>query len=308
MTYDVAIVGGGPAGLTAAIYAARFRLKAVVLAREPGGLLVNTHLIENWPGEKSLSGAELMEKIQSHAEALGAEIRLAEVDGISKKAGKGAGSGTFVLKTDGGEIESRSVLLATGTVHRKLRVPGEEEFHGKGVSYCAVCDAAFFRDKTVCVVGGSDSAAKEALLLAGFAKKVYIIYRKEKIRAEPINAERVAKERKIEIISGTNVVQVKGSRFVESVVLDKPFKGSKELKLEGVFVDIGYEPQSGLAKKLGAKLTPGGEIIAGPDGATSVPGVYAAGDVTSSGFRQAVTAAAQGASACNSIYNFILGK
>ncbi len=312
-TYDVAIIGGGPAGLAAAIYAARFRLKAVVLAREPGGLLVNTHVIENWPGEKSLSGAELMGRMQDHAESLGAEIRMAEVADISMKpAGKAAGSssrgGAFVLKTDDGEIEAASVLFATGTRHRKLGVPGEEEFHGRGVSYCAVCDAAFFRDKTVCVVGGSDSAAKEALLLAGFANKVYLIYRKERIRAEPINAERVAKEKKIEIIYNTNVTRVKGSRFVESVLLDKPYKGSEELKLDGVFVDIGYEPQSGLAKKLGVKLTPGGEIMAGPGGATSVPGVYAAGDVTSSGFRQAITAAAEGAAACNSIYNFITGK
>ncbi len=302
MVYDLVIIGGGPAGLSAAIYAARFRMDFLVLAREPGGTVVNTHLIENWPGEKSLSGAALMEKLQSHAESLGAKITQAEVSKVSKKGGH------FLVSTDAGDFESKSLIFATGTRHRKLGAPGEEEFHGRGVSYCAVCDCAFFRDKVVAVVGGSDSAAKEALLLTEYAKKVYIIYRKDKIRAEPINAERVEKNKKIEVITNTNVVKINGGKFVTGVELDVPYKGSKDLPLDGVFIDIGYDAESGIAAALGAKLDKRGEIIVGCDCGTSVPGVYAAGDVTSESFKQAITAAAQGAIAANAAYRFVGGK
>jgi thioredoxin reductase (NADPH) len=203
-------------------------------------------------------------------------------------------------------IEARTVLLATGSKHRKLAVPGEEEFHGKGVSYCATCDAAFFRDKTVAVVGGSDSAAKEALLLSEHAKKVYIIYRREKIRAEPINAERVGNNKKIEVINNTNIVEIKGRQFVESVFLDAPYGGSKELKVDGVFIEIGYLPQNELAKGLGVKLDEKGEIIINRDSETNIPGVYAAGDVTANSFKQAVTAAAQGVIAAKSAYTYVM--
>jgi thioredoxin reductase (NADPH) len=298
MAYDLAIIGGGPAGMSAAVYAARFRLKTLLLAREFGGVLANAPLIENWPGEKSLSGAELMAKLQSHVESLGVDIKQASVDNISKKAG------LFLIKSDEGEHESKSILLATGTKHRKLAVPGEEKFYGRGVSYCAVCDGAFFRDKAVAVIGGSDSAAKEALFLSENAAKVYIIYRKEKIRAEPINAERVEKNEKIEIITNTNVLEIKGDKFVTHAVLDKAYKGSKELPIDGVFVEIGYDPQSDLAKALGAKLDKG-EIIIGSGSETSVPGVFAAGDVTSNSFKQAITAAAQGVVAAKSVYDYI---
>ena len=301
MIYDLAIVGGGPAGLSAAIYAARYKMKFIVLAREPGGTVTKTPRMENWPGDKSVNGAELMERMQKHAEAFGAEVRQTDVTKIKKK------DKTFLLSTDSGEVEAKTVLLATGTRHRKLGVPGEEEFHGRGVSYCAVCDCAFFRDKTVAVVGGSDSAAIEALLLAEYAKKVYIIYRKDKIRAEPITAERVAKSPKIKVITDTNVLRISGDKFVKSVALDKKHNGSAELGLDGVFVDIGYDPESGLAAQLGAKLDDAGAILADREGRTSVPGVYAAGDVTSGSFKQAITAAAQGVTAVNCAYDY-LGK
>ena len=300
--YDFVIVGGGPAAMSAAVYAARFKMKTIVLAREIGGTIVNTHLIENWPGEKSLSGMELMQKLQEHVESLDVEIKQAEVKEI-KQSGK-----NFLLETDEGKYEGKTILLATGTKHRKLGVPGEEEFSGRGVSYCAVCDGAFFADKVVAVVGGSDSAAKEALFLSEHAKKVYIIYRKEKIRAEPINGDRVDANKKIEIINNTNVLEIKGDKFVESVVLDTPYKGNKDLKLDGVFIEIGYDPQNELAKGLGAKLDKGGEIISGKGSETSVPGVYSAGDVTSGSFKQAITAAAQGVIAANSAYTYTKTK
>ncbi len=301
MIYDLAIIGGGPAGLSAAIYAARFRMKFVVLAGNMGGTLVNTHLIENWPGEKSLSGAALMDKMREHAESLGALIKMASVSKISKKGD------AFAISTDSGDFEAASIILATGTKHRKLGVPGEDKFHGRGVSYCAVCDAAFFRNKTVAVIGGSDSAAKEALLLSEFAQKAYLIYRKEKIRAEPINAERVAKNKKIEVITKTNVVEIKGDKFVTKAVLDKPHNSSKELSLDGVFIDIGHDPESGIASGLGVELDKASEIIVGCGLETNVPGVFAAGDVTSGSFKQAISAAAQGAIAASSAYRFISG-
>jgi len=302
MIYDLIIVGGGPAGLSAAIYAGRFRMKTIVLAREMGGTVVNTHLIENWPGFKSLSGVELMEKIGDHVKSVGVEIRQAEVMEIKRK------DKNFLIKSDGGEFEAKTVLLATGTKHRKLNVPGEKEFYGRGVSYCAVCDAVFFKDKIVAVVGGSDSAAKEALLLSEYGKRVYIIYHREKIRAEPINAERVAANKKIEVINNTSVLEIRGDKFVQSVMLDKPYKGKRELKLDGVFIEIGYDPQSELAKGMGVELDKRGEIVMGRESQTNVPGVYAAGDVTTGSFKQAITGAAQGVVAANSAYDYLNKK
>jgi thioredoxin reductase (NADPH) len=207
----------------------------------------------------------------------------------------------FLLSSDEGDYESRTILLSTGTKHRKLGIPGEKEFAGRGVSYCAVCDGAFFKEKTVAVIGGSDSAAKEALFLTEHAKKVFIIYRKEKIRAEPINSDRVDANKKIEIINNTNILEIKGEGLVKSVILDKDYKGSKELNLDGVFIEIGYDPQSELAEQLGVKLEKG-EIIISSDSRTNVPGVYAAGDVVAGSFKQAITAAAQGVIAANSAY------
>jgi thioredoxin reductase (NADPH) len=300
--YDLVIIGGGPAGLSAAIYAARFRLKTVVIAREVGGAIANTNLVENWPGFKSLSGFELMEHIKEHVKYLGVGIKQDEVSDIVKKGKK------FLIEAKEGRYEGKTVLLATGKRHRKLGVPGEKEFYGKGVGYCAVCDAAFFKDKVVAVVGGSDSAAKEALLLGEYAKKVYIIHRSEGIRAEPITAERVDKNKKIETISNTNVVEIKGKGFVSSVVLDKPHGGSRELGLDGVFIKVGYEPQNELAKRLGVRLDDNGEIIVDCDSGTNIPGIYAAGDVTAGSFKQAITGAAQGVVAANSAYRYLGGR
>lgn len=299
--YDFVIIGGGPAGLSAAIYAARFKLKTVVIAKDVGGTIINTHLVENWPGFKSLSGFELMEHIRGHVEHLGVEVKQDEVTDIQRK-GK-----NFPIKAKEGEYGTRTVLLATGTKYRKLGVPGEEEFHGRGVSYCAVCDAAFFKDRVVAVVGGSDSAAKEALLLSEYAKRVYIIYRGAKIRSEPINAERVDNNKRIEIISNTNVVKISGDGFVSSVALDRPYKGSRDLTLDGIFIGVGYEPQNELAKGLGVELDERGEVIVDCGSATNIPGVYAAGDVTAGRFKQAIIGAAQGVVAANSAYMYLRG-
>lgn len=299
MIYDLAIIGGGPAGLSAAVYAARFMLNSIVLAAEPGGTMMKVHCMENWPGEKRSTGASIADKLLDHTRDVGAKIIQAEVKSVSRK-GK-----NFLITSDSGDFEAKSLLFATGTKHRKLGIPGEDGFYGRGVSTCAVCDCGFFRDMVVAVIGGSDSAANEALLLTENAKKVYIIYRKERIRAEPINFERVAKNPKIEVITNTNVREIRGDKRVRSVVLDRPYQGSTELKLDGVFVEIGYDPHSELAKSLGVKVNELGEIIVGSASETNVLGVFAAGDVTSGRFKQAITAAAQGVVAAYSAYNYL---
>ncbi len=295
MHHDLVIIGGGPAGMSAAIYAARFKIDTLIIAKEIGGLIVSTNLIENWPGEVRTSGRALMGKLEEHVKSLGVKISADEVLSVEK-----ANSG-FKLKTRlKNEYTCKALIIATGTHRRELNVPGEKEFYGRGVSFCATCDAQFFKNKTVGVVGGSDSAAKEALLLSEFAKKVYIIYRKENIRAEPINTEKIHLNKKIEILPNTNIVEIKGDGLINKVILDRP-KG-KELPLEGLFIDIGHVPQTSLAASIGCKLNERGEITIDRNSRTSVPYIYAAGDCTDSLQKQAITGAAQGVVAAFSAY------
>lgn len=283
--------------MSAGIYAARFKLDTLIIARNVGGLIVSAHLIENWPGEIKTSGLALMKKLEEHVKSLGVTIINDEVL-IAKKADKG-----FILKTKSGkDYKCRALLLATGTERRKLDVKGAKEYDGRGISYCAACDGPLFRNKVVGVVGGSDSAAKEALLVSEYAKKVFIIYRGEEVRAEPINAELIRKNKKIEVITKTNVVEVKGNGLMNKVLLDKPYKGSNELLLDGLFVEIGMVPETGLAKSLGCKLNDKGEIIIDREARTSEKLVYAAGDCTDSKFKQAITGAALGVIAMSSAY------
>lgn len=296
--YDFIIIGGGPAGLGAAIYASRFGLKTLVLTKERYGLLATTHLVENYPSFKSISGAELMEKIDEHAQSFGAEIKDEEVIEVKKQ------NSTFKVKTHENEYSAKAILFATGTIKRKLDAKGEEKFMGKGVSYCATCDAAFFKDKVVGVVGGSDSAAKEALMLTEYAKKVYIIYRKQEIRAEPINKKRVEENKKIEIIPNTNVVEIKGDKVMKSVIFDN----GKEFVLDGLFVEIGHMANTKLAGDIGVKLNENKEIIVNRNSETNVKGIYAAGDVINTEWKQAITAVSQGCTAAYYAYNLIKGQ
>ena len=304
--YDFAIIGAGVTGLSAAMYAARLGLKTVVLGTSSsselpiGGVITTTNVVENYPGFIRLTGQELADKIKAHAESYDlVEIKEEKVTDIKKGP-------LFSIKTETSSYTAKTILFATGTKWRTLDVKGSKEFENKGVAYCALCDAPLYKNKIVAVVGGSDSAAKDALLITEHAKHVYIIYRGEQIRPEPINLDRVNKNKKIEIISKTNVVEVKGSKFVESVLLDKPFKGSKELKLDGVFVAIGHIILSDLAKPLGVKLNEKNEIIINhKTSETSVAGIYAAGDVTDKPFKQAITGVADGCTAAFSAYEFI---
>ncbi|MEM4363705.1 MAG: FAD-dependent oxidoreductase [Candidatus Diapherotrites archaeon] len=294
---DLIIIGTGCAGMSAAIYAARFRLKTLLIGEMPGGLITTTHLVENWPGFTSISGQGLAEELKKHVEANNVPIVYDKVIEIKKKA-----DFDFELKTiSEKKYATKTILLATGTERKKLNVPGEKELANKGVSYCATCDGALFKNKVVAVIGGSDSAAKEALFLAEYASKVYIVYRGEKIRAEPINTERVTKNKKIEIITKKNVAEIVGQKKVEAI----KFKEGGELKVDGVFIEIGATPNSELAEKLGVKLEPNKEIIIDNDSRTNVKGIYAAGDVTNRHFKQAITGAAEGVIAAFSAYEDI---
>jgi len=293
--YDLIIVGAGSAGMPAAVYASRFKLKTLVIGEIVGGTILNTHVVENWPGVVSASGWDLMQTLKKHVEANNVPILNDKVIEV-KKEGK-----NFFVKTTEKEFISKTVLFASGSKRRKLEVKGEKEFENKGVSYCAVCDAAMFRDKVVAVVGGSDSAAKEALLLSEYAKKVYMIYRGDKIRAEPINSERVSKNNKIEILYKKNISEIFGDKFVKGV----NFKEGGSLELEGVFVEIGSLPNSELADSLGVKLNSKNEIIIDSESKTNINGIYAAGDVCDRHFKQAITGAAEGVIAAFSAYEFI---
>ena len=298
--FDTIIIGGGISGFSAAMYAGRLKMKTLVITKIRGGTIILTNEIANWPGIKMTDGMSLAKQVEEHALEYDVEVEDREVV-EAKKTDKG-----FTVKTnDGKEFEAKTVIMATGADERKLNIPGEKEFTGKGVHTCALCDGYFYKDKTIGGVGGSDSAAKEALLLTQWAKKVYIIYRKEKIRAEPINYERVQKaikEGKMEIINNTNVVEINGEKNVNTVVFDKEYNGKKEFSLDGLFIEIGMIPNSQLAEKLGVKLNEKKEIIINRGAETNVKGVFAAGDVVDTKFKQAITGSAEAVLAAYSAY------
>ncbi|MEK6915819.1 MAG: FAD-dependent oxidoreductase [Nanoarchaeota archaeon] len=305
--FDFIIIGAGGAGMAAAMYGARLGLKTLCLGASHGtelplgGVITTTNVVENYPGFIRLTGTEIADKIKEHAQSY-EKVTLKEerVESVKKQGNQ------FVVKTQDNIYNGKTILFATGTKWRKLDVPGSKEFENKGVAYCALCDAPLFKNKTVCVIGGSDSAAKDAMVLAEHAKKVYIIYRGDKIRPEPINYERIIKNKKIEIINNTNVVEVKGNQFVQKVILDKPYNGSKELELQGVFVAIGHIILSDLAKNLGVKTNQKGEIeINHKTSETNIEGIFAAGDVADKPFKQLITGVAEGCTAAYSAYEYV---
>ena len=296
--YDLIIIGGGPAGLTASVYASRYRLKHLVFSAEPGGQLNEIHEIENYPGFVSISGFDLAQKMIEQVRNLGADIKMESIIDIKKM------NGDFRVAASENKYTAKNILLTIGTEYRKMNIPGEEKFKGKGVSYCATCDAAFFRGKIVSVIGGANSAAMAALLLAEYASKVYLIYRKEKLRCDPAFKEKIDASDKITVIYRTNILEIKGKDFVEKVILDNPYEDKTYLDLQGVFIEIGSEPRDEIIKNLGVETDEQGFIKVNPDQSTNVPGVYAAGDVTtgSDKVRQIITAAAEGAVAAGSVY------
>jgi thioredoxin reductase (NADPH) len=301
--YDLIIIGTGFAGYTAAIYSARYNLKTLVIGKQPGGAIVNSSKVENWPGFKSIPGYELMQKFEEQAKSFGAEIIIDEALGVIKQ------KESFKVETrQDKEYQAKAIILALGTERRKLEALGADKFEGKGIHYCATCDAAFYRNKTVAVVGGSNSAAHAAMLLSEFAKKIYVIYRQEKMRCEPFVLEKIKKIKHTEIITNTNITEVKGKDFVEKIMLDQPYNGKKELAVDGVFVEIGSIPSSAIAKELGVEINHNNEIVVNANCETNIKGIYAAGDVTNAVLRQGVTASAQGAIAATKAYQLISGK
>ncbi|HKZ33716.1 MAG TPA: FAD-dependent oxidoreductase [Candidatus Nanoarchaeia archaeon] len=308
--YDFVILGAGGTGLAAAMYAARLGLKTLVLgytssAELPiGGVITTTHVVENYPGFTTISGPDLAKNIEEHTRS----YKLVTIKGEKATEIKKL-KNCFHVKTNKSSYLAKTILFATGTKWRKLEVPGSREFENKGISYCALCDAPLFRNKIVAVVGGSDNAAKDALLLSEYAKKIYMIYRGKEIHPEPINMDRVKANKKIEVVNNTNITKISGNEFVSSVSLDKKYKGSNELKLQGVFVAIGHIVLSDLAKPLRVKMNKDGEIkINHMTSETNVPGVYAAGDVTDKQFKQLITGVADGCTAAYSAYEYITKK
>ncbi len=302
MIYDIVIVGGGPAGITAGIYAIRQRLKAILIAKNLGGQLNKKAVaVGNYPGFNKISGLELVQKFQNHLEATGISIVKDEVGKIKKEGDK------FLISTESGKIfKSKTVIIASGADPRPLEVPGEKEFLGKGVSYCAICDGALFKDKTVAVIGGGNSAFETAIFLSNIASKIYILEYGPEIKAFSDNQEMVAKAGKSEIITNAALKKIEGDNFVKSITYqDGKTKQEKTLKVEGVFVEIGYDPATSFVKDL-VDFNERDEIMVDPRTyQTKTPGLFAAGDVNVGKYKQIITACAEGAVAALSAFEYL---
>ena len=298
--YDTIIIGAGPAGMTAALYAARSNLKvALIEGGLPGGQMNNTSDIENYPGYANISGPELAEKMFEPLENLGVEhlygfVKNIEDHGDVKK-----------VITDDQEFETRTVIVATGSKHRLLGVPGEEELNSRGVSYCAVCDGAFFRDQDLLVVGGGDSAVEEAIFLTQFAKSVTIVHRRDELRAQKVLQDRAFANGKINFIWDSVVKEIKGKNRVESVVIENVKSGQvTEQAFGGVFIYVGLDPVSDFVQELHIQ-DHAGWIVTDDHMKTSVAGVFAVGDVRQKDLRQVTTAVGDGAIAGQEAYKYI---
>ncbi len=302
--YDVVIIGGGPAGLTAGIYAARARLKSLLIERgATGGWIVNAGLVENYPGfAEGISGLELAEAMNQQALKFGLETLTAEVNGLHLDGEQ------RVVKTSEGDVVARAIIVAGGSDRVKLGVPGEEEFTGRGVAYCAVCDGYFYRDVPVAVVGGGNAAINEALELTKFASKVTIIHRRDELRATKILQERASAEPKIEFSWNTVVEAIEGEDTVKRLRLKNVKNGEKStLDISGIFVAVGFKPNTGYLKSV-LTLTEDGTIITNEKMETGVPGIFAAGDIRSSSIRQIAAAVGDGAVAAIYAERYIAGK
>jgi thioredoxin reductase (NADPH) len=300
-TRDLCIIGTGPAGLTAAIYAARYKVDQVLVGELTGGTMTSSHKICNYPSEIEISGMDLSKKMWEHVVNLNVPYKNAGVSTIKKEI-----SNYLVTLTNGETINAKTVLLATGTKHKHLGLPNEEKLTGRGVSYCATCDAAFFTNKKVAVVGGSDSANTASLYLANIASEVYQIHRGENLRGETAWVDQVKSNPKIKLMLNTDVSDVIGEKALEAVEL-KDSQGTKNLNINGLFIEIGSEPDPFLIKQLELETDDRGYIQVKQDQSTSKIGVWAAGDITtgSNGFRQIITACSEGAVAAQNIFTFL---
>jgi thioredoxin reductase (NADPH) len=298
--YDIVIIGAGPAGMTAAIYSARARMKTMLIAEAiPGGQVMLTEEIENYPGFESVSGIELMNKMYEQTKKLEIDIKPGMVKTITKKD-KG-----FVLGTDSGDIETSSVILATGASYKKLGAKGEAEFTGRGVSYCGVCDAPFFRNKEIAVIGGGDTAVYEAGHLLKFASRIHIIHRKDRLRATKIMQDKVLGDPKTVPHWDSVVEEIYGSNTVDGIKIKNLKTGeSSQVTCKGAFIFVGVQPHSELVKGL-ADISESGYVISDDDMRTSVPGIFACGDVRKKTLRQISTAVGEAATAAFSAQHYV---
>lgn len=299
--WDVIIIGGGPAGLTAGLYASRARLNVLLLEKAViGGQITNAELVENYPGfPQGISGYELGELIHQQAAKYGLKTVQSEAVGLK------VGEEFKLVRSSEDDYRARAVIIAGGSEHRKLEVPGEEELRGRGVSFCATCDAAFFGDKRVVVVGGGDSAVTEALFITKFASEVFLIHRRDQLRASKVLQERAFAHPKMRFIWDTVVEEIQGKNVVAELKLRQVKSGEKSaLKVSGIFVSIGFKPSTEYVRGL-LSLDEEGHIIANELMETSVPGIFAAGDIRHNSARQAVTAAGDGATAALAVERFL---
>lgn len=300
--YDVMILGSGPAGLAAAIYASRAELTTAVVEKEvmSGGQIINTYEVDNYPGLPGIGGFDLAEKFREHTDRLGTEYVTGEVERLEQEEKRWK-----VWLKDGSAYTARTIVAATGARHRKLEVPGEERFAGAGVSYCATCDGAFFREKDVAVVGGGDVAVEDALFLARMCRKVYVIHRRDSFRAAKVLSQRLMEQPNVEILWDTVTEEIEGDEAVTGIRLRGTKNGEvRTVPVNGVFIAVGILPNTDVFSGV-AELDKGGYIRADETGITTAPGIFAAGDVRTKMLRQVVTAAADGANAITSVEKYL---
>lgn len=294
--YDLIIIGSGPAGLSAAVYGVRGGLNLLVLESNvmSGGQVLNTYEVDNYLGMPGMDGFEMGNAFRKHADGLGVQFRTAQVVSLEDKGDR------KIVRTRKEDLETRAVILAMGASHAKLGVPGEEELAGKGVSYCATCDGAFFRDRSVAVVGGGDVALEDAIYLSKICREVFLIHRRDELRGAPILQRELAECKNVRILYSRTVERINGSDLVESLTLkNQKTKEQERIEVLGVFIAVGIIPNSDMLRELPI-LDENGYVTAGENGATSVPGVFVAGDLRKKPLRQIVTAVADGANAAYS--------
>lgn len=299
--HDIIIIGAGPAGLTAAIYAARKKLKTLVLSKDVGGQTIWSFGVENYPGFRMISGVELVQKFEEQIEGLEVELRTnEEVLGIEQKRGY------FEVLAKDGKYHGKAVIIASGKVPRKLNVPGEDEFLGKGVAYCATCDAPLFSGKDVAVVGGGNSALETALQLSRIGKQIYVVNKGQKPSGDELIQERVKSAENVEVLNNSQTVKITGGKFVTGLLVKTNGK-ERRLGVQGVFVEIGFIPSSSFARGL-VRTNGQGEIEVNCRNETGLPGIFAAGDVTDSPAKQIIAAAGDGCKAALSAYGYLMKK
>jgi len=301
---ELVIIGGGPGGMTAAIYAKRAGLDMVLLEKGAyGGQILVTHEVENWPGTKEITGVALSNAFREHAEHLGCELRQSLVRGIEP------GEKSHIVKTDKGDIEAKAVIIATGASFRRLGCKGEAEFIGSGVSFCAVCDGAFFTDEDVAVIGGGNTAVEEACYLTRFASKVYIVHRRDQFRADKLVCERAARNEKIVPVWDSVVESINGNELVEGItVKNVKTDALTDIPVAGVFIFVGTLPNTAFLEDNRLERAEGGWIKTDAGMRTSIPGIFAVGDVRDTPLRQVVTAAGDGAQAAMAAYHWITSQ